>query len=126
MARQRRRSKRSILREANQQTRIQDPERSEAPEEGLQDDHQAQKPLHADHSSEEAQSQQPDLRPLLRIKWVKSAIGYAKDQKETIRSLGLRKLQRTVEHRDHPAIRGMIRKVIHLVQVEEVAHADAL
>jgi large subunit ribosomal protein L30 len=57
----------------------------------------------------------------LRVKWVKSAIGYAQDQKDTIRSLGLRKLQHTVEIEDNPAIRGMIRKVSHLVQVEEVA-----
>lgn len=55
----------------------------------------------------------------LRIKWVKSAIGYAKDQKATIRALGFRKLQQTVEHEDHPALRGMIRKVNHLVKVEE-------
>ncbi len=56
----------------------------------------------------------------LRIKWVKSAIGYPRDQKDTIRSLGLRKLQRVVEHNDHPAVRGMIQKVRHLVQVEEI------
>jgi large subunit ribosomal protein L30 len=55
----------------------------------------------------------------LRVKWVKSAIGYSKDQKATIRALGLRKLQQTVEHEDQPSIRGMIRKVVHLVQVEE-------
>ena len=55
----------------------------------------------------------------LRVKWVKSAIGYSKDQKATIRALGLRKLQQTVEHEDHPALRGMIRKVSHLVKVEE-------
>jgi large subunit ribosomal protein L30 len=55
----------------------------------------------------------------LRIKWVRSAIGYPKDQKETIRSLGLRKLQHTVEHDDQPSIRGMIKKVRHLVLVEE-------
>ena len=55
----------------------------------------------------------------VRIKWVKSAIGYPKDQKATIRALGLRKLQQTVELDDQPAVRGMIRKVIHLVQVEE-------
>lgn len=55
----------------------------------------------------------------IRVKWVKSAIGYPKDQKATIRALGLRKLQQTVEHEDQPAVRGMIRKVIHLVQVEE-------
>lgn len=57
----------------------------------------------------------------LRVKWVKSAIGYSKDQKDTIRSLGFHKLQHTVEVEDNPAIRGMIRKVSHLVQVEEIA-----
>lgn len=57
----------------------------------------------------------------LRIKWVKSAIGYSQDQKDTIRALGLRKLQQTVEHEDQPAIRGMVHKVNHLVKVEEVA-----
>ena len=57
----------------------------------------------------------------LRIKWTKSSIGYPKDQKATIRALGLRKLQHTVEMEDNPAIRGMIRKVRHLVQVEELA-----
>jgi large subunit ribosomal protein L30 len=62
----------------------------------------------------------------LRIKWVKSAIGYSKKQKETIRCLGLRKLQQIVEHEDHPAIRGMIRKVSHLVRVEEVVSAESL
>lgn len=56
----------------------------------------------------------------LRVKYVKSAIGYPKDQKATIEALGFRKLQQTVEHNDHPTIRGMIRKVNHLVQVEEV------
>ncbi len=55
----------------------------------------------------------------VRVKWVKSAIGYSKDQKATIRALGFRKLQQTVEHEDHPSIRGMIRKVNHLVQIEE-------
>jgi large subunit ribosomal protein L30 len=57
----------------------------------------------------------------LRIKWVKSAIGYSQDQKDTIRALGLRKLQQTVEHEDQPAIRGMVQKVNHLGKVEEVA-----
>jgi large subunit ribosomal protein L30 len=55
----------------------------------------------------------------LRIKYVKSAIGCPQDQKDTIRALGFRKLQQTVEREDRPAIRGMIRKVTHLVQVEE-------
>jgi large subunit ribosomal protein L30 len=57
----------------------------------------------------------------LRVKYVKSAIGYPKDQKATIEALGLRKLQHSVDHEDHPTIRGMIRKVNHLVQVEEIS-----
>ncbi len=55
----------------------------------------------------------------LRVTWVKSAIGYPKDQKATIKALGLRKMQQTVEHNDQPSVRGMIHKVMHLVQVEE-------
>jgi ribosomal protein L30 len=57
----------------------------------------------------------------LRITYTKSAIGYSKDQKDTIRSLGLRKLQSVALHDDNPAIRGMAFKVRHLVKVEEVA-----
>ena len=56
----------------------------------------------------------------LRITWVKSSIGYAKDQKVTVRTLGLRRLNQTVEQDDNPAIRGMVHKVRHLVRVEEV------
>ena len=55
----------------------------------------------------------------LRITWVKSGIGYAKDQKATIRALGLRRLNQTVTRPRTDAIRGMIRKVDHLVRVEE-------
>lgn len=62
----------------------------------------------------------------LRIKYVKSAIGYARNQKDTIRSLGFRKLQQTVEHDDNPAIRGMVKTVSHLVQVEEVESDETL
>ncbi|HEU4326389.1 MAG TPA: 50S ribosomal protein L30 [Roseiflexaceae bacterium] len=61
----------------------------------------------------------------LRIKYVKSAIGYAHDQKDTIRSLGLRKLNSEVVHEDTPSVRGMIFKVKHLVRVEEVADSAA-
>ena len=56
----------------------------------------------------------------LRITWTKSAIGYAQDQKETIRVLGLKRLGHTVEQNDSASVRGMIHKVRHLVQVEEV------
>jgi large subunit ribosomal protein L30 len=57
----------------------------------------------------------------LRIKYTKSAIGYAHDQKATIRSLGLRRMQQTVEHDDTRDIRGMVHKVRHLVTVEDVS-----
>ena len=59
--------------------------------------------------------------PKLRVTWTKSAIGYAKDQKETIRVLGLKRLGHSVEHNDSASTRGMIHKVRHLVAVEEVS-----
>ncbi len=55
----------------------------------------------------------------LRVTLVKSPIGYPERQKRTVRALGLRRLNQTVEHADAPEIRGMITKVSHLVQVEE-------
>lgn len=56
----------------------------------------------------------------LRITYKKSTIGYSKDQKETVLSLGLRKLNQVVVQPDNAAIRGMVFKVQHLVTVEEV------
>ncbi|MFN2186689.1 MAG: 50S ribosomal protein L30 [Anaerolineae bacterium] len=56
----------------------------------------------------------------LHIKWVKSSIGYSQRQKDTVRALGLRRLGDTVEQVDNAAVRGMIDKVSHLVQVEEI------
>lgn len=53
------------------------------------------------------------------ITWRKSAIGYNRRQKDTIRKLGLRRLHQTVEHDDSPALRGMIAKVGHLVDVRD-------
>jgi large subunit ribosomal protein L30 len=55
----------------------------------------------------------------LRITYKKSAIGYNKRQKATIKALGFRKLNQTVEREDSPSIRGMIERVSHLVVVEE-------
>ncbi len=55
----------------------------------------------------------------VRITWRKSAIGYNQTQKDTIRKLGLRRLNQTVEHEDSPALRGMITHVSHLVDVRE-------
>lgn len=57
----------------------------------------------------------------IRITWVKSGIGYAEDQKRTLKSLGFRRLNQSVVHSDSGSVRGMIIKVRHLVKVEEVA-----
>ncbi|MGB5933862.1 MAG: 50S ribosomal protein L30 [Anaerolineae bacterium] len=56
----------------------------------------------------------------LRITWVKSSIGYSQRQKDTIRTLGLRRLGDRVEREDSPGLRGMVHKVSHLVKVEEI------
>ncbi|MDX1521238.1 MAG: 50S ribosomal protein L30 [Anaerolineae bacterium] len=55
----------------------------------------------------------------LKVTLSKSPIGYSVRQKNTVRALGLRRMGQTVEHNDTPAIRGMIKKVSHLVTVEE-------
>ena len=55
----------------------------------------------------------------IKIKQVRSKIGYPVDQKRTLQSLGLRKISQVVEIEDNPSIRGMIRKVHHLVTIVE-------
>jgi len=55
----------------------------------------------------------------IRVRQVKSAIGYDRRQRATLRGLGLRRMHHQVELEDSPAVRGMIRKVIHLLSVEE-------
>jgi len=55
----------------------------------------------------------------LRVTLVKSGIGYAEDQKKTLKSLGLRRMNQSVVKKDSPSLRGMILKVRHLVNVEE-------
>ena len=56
----------------------------------------------------------------IRVMLVRSPIGYPKDQKATVKALGLRRMHQTVEQVDNPAVRGMIQKIIHLVQIEEL------
>jgi large subunit ribosomal protein L30 len=58
-------------------------------------------------------------RGRVKVRWIKSQIGYDGRQRATLRGLGLRRLNQTVELEDTPAVRGMIKKVIHLVVVEE-------
>lgn len=56
----------------------------------------------------------------LKIRQVKSTINRSGMQKKTIRALGIRRLNQTVVHDDNPCIRGMVKKVEHLVEVEEI------
>jgi len=60
------------------------------------------------------------LAQKLKVTLKKSGIGYPEAQKRVIQSLGLRKLNSFVIHTDTPEIRGMVRKISHLVTVEEV------
>ena len=62
---------------------------------------------------------------LLRVTQVRSTIGRTQDQRATVRSLGLLRIRDTVFQVDRPEIRGMIRKVSHLVTVEDVSPAQA-
>ena len=55
----------------------------------------------------------------LRITWVKSGIGYGRDQKRTLKALGFRRLNQSVVHEDTRSVRGMINKLRHLVKLEE-------
>ena len=55
----------------------------------------------------------------LTVTLIKSTIGERPKTRATVRSLGLRRMQQTVEHRDTPDVRGMLHAVAHLVKVEE-------
>lgn len=56
----------------------------------------------------------------LEVTLVKSPIGYSQRQKGTVRALGLRRMNQSRTHADTPVIRGMIAKVSHLVEVQEL------
>lgn len=55
----------------------------------------------------------------VRVTLVKSPIGFPEPQKRTVKALGLRHMNVTVEHNDTPAVRGMLKKVIHLIRIDE-------
>jgi len=55
----------------------------------------------------------------VKVTLVRSPIGFPVPQKATVQALGLRRINQTVEHKDTPAMRGMLTKVIHLIRVEE-------
>jgi large subunit ribosomal protein L30 len=50
---------------------------------------------------------------------VKSPIGFSEPQKRTVKALGLRRMNLTVEHDDTPVLRGMLNKIIHLIRIDE-------
>ena len=55
----------------------------------------------------------------IKVRQRKSPIGYPRPQREVLRSLGLRRIRHVVERQDTPAVRGMIEKIPHLVEVVE-------
>ena len=57
---------------------------------------------------------------MLKVTQTKSAVGAKKNQRETLRTLGLKRIGDVVEKEDLPQYRGMVNTVIHLVSVEEV------
>ena len=61
----------------------------------------------------------------LRITWIKSDIGYAKNQRGTLKALGFHRLNQVVEHQDSASVRGMIATVKHLVKSEEIDNGTA-
>jgi large subunit ribosomal protein L30 len=56
---------------------------------------------------------------ILKVTLIHSPIGFPVPQKATVLALGLRHVNQTMEHTDTPALRGMLKKVIHLIRVEE-------
>ena len=63
---------------------------------------------------------------LIKATYFKSAIGYSRRQKDTVRSLGLKHLGDTAVHEDCPPIRGMLNAVCHLVSAEPVSRVDVV
>ena len=61
----------------------------------------------------------------LKITWKKSSIGRNQRQRRIIQSLGLRRLHHSVVHQNSPTIKGMVQKVIHMLEVEEISEAQA-
>jgi large subunit ribosomal protein L30 len=60
-----------------------------------------------------------DMEKKITVKWIRSVIGRTEDQKKTIRGLGFKRLHQTLTLPDRPEIRGMVNRIIHLVEVKE-------
>ncbi len=65
------------------------------------------------------ESNQQEGGSKLRIQYYRSAIGFPKEQKQTVRSVGFTKLNQVVERPDTPAMRGVVAKVPHLLRIIE-------
>jgi large subunit ribosomal protein L30 len=61
---------------------------------------------------------------VLKITYKKSVIGYNQRQKDTVKALGLKRLNSSVLQPDNPQIRGMVKRVCHLVEVASVVEAQ--
>jgi large subunit ribosomal protein L30 len=57
---------------------------------------------------------------IIRITLRKSPIGYSDRQKGTVKALGLKRMHQSIEHVDTPVMRGMVARISHLVEVEEI------
>jgi large subunit ribosomal protein L30 len=57
---------------------------------------------------------------IIRITLRKSPIGYSERQKGTVKALGLKRMHQSIEHVDTPVMRGMVARIAHLVEVEEI------
>jgi large subunit ribosomal protein L30 len=69
-------------------------------------------------------SKTKEIKPkVVQITMVKSPIGYKENQRGTLRALGLRRMNQTVQQVDSPTLRGMIASVSHLIEVIEVVDA---
>ena len=68
---------------------------------------------------EEADVDAANTSSTVRLTWVRSDIGYPKDQKATIRAIGFKRLNQTLELPDSPQLRGQINKVKHMLKVED-------
>ena len=55
----------------------------------------------------------------IKIRQVRSPIGRPREQREVLKSLGLRRIRHVVERQDTPAVRGMVKKIPHLVEIVE-------
>jgi large subunit ribosomal protein L30 len=67
-------------------------------------------------AEKKAQSQQAEAKGVVRIRWVRSAIASPVKHKKIVKGLGFTRLNQVVEREDTPSIRGMVKKIPHLVE----------